>query len=116
MLIEVKGRNVSVTEDLREHVQRRFEKVSRQVSDLARLEIELSHERNRTNPKEMVVEATLWLKGTTLRAHDAASDVKHAVNLCEEELSRQVKRHRDMRRKRREARASSPRSGAQPAF
>ena len=116
MLIEVKGRNVSVTEDLREHVEKRFAKVSRQVSDLARLEIEIRHERNPSNPDNQVVEATLYLKGITLRAHDAAREFKHAVNLCEEELGRQVKRHRDKRRKRREARAASPRAGVQPAL
>ena len=116
MQIEVKGRNVSVTEDLREHVEKRFQKVARQVSELARLEIELKHERNPSNPEGQVVEATLSLKGTTLRARDSARDFKHAVNLCEEELARQVKRHRDKRRKRREARAASPRGGIQPAM
>ena len=116
MLIEVKGRNVSVTEDLREHVEKRFAKVSRQVSELARLEIEVRHERNPANPDNEVVEATLYLKGITLRARDASRDLKHAVNLCEEELGRQVKRHRDKRRKRREARAASPRGGVQPAL
>ena len=116
MKIEVKGRNVTVTEELRELVERRFQKVSRQVSEFARLEIELSHERNPSNPEAQVVEATLSVKGTTLRARDSARDFRHAVNLCEEELSRQVKRHRDKRRARREARAASPRSGVQPAL
>src|SRR5689334_15141087 len=116
MQIEVKGRNVSVTEELREHVERRFQKVSKQVSELALLEIEIRHERNPSNPDGQVVEATLFLKGVTLRDRDAARDFNHAINLCEEELSRQVKRHRDKRRKRRESRAASPRTGVQPAL
>ena len=116
MKIEVKGRNVAVTEELREHVERRFQKVSRQVSELARLEVEVSHERNPSNPEAEVVDATLYLKGVTLRTRDAARDVRHAVNLCEEELGRQVKRHRDKRRARREARSAASRSGIQPAL
>ena len=117
MQIEVKGRNVSVTDELREHVERRFTKVGKQVSDLARLEVELSHERNPANPEHEVVEVTLYLKGVTLRARDASRDFKHTVNLCEEELARQVKRHLDKRRKRRESRAASPRgSDVQPAL
>jgi putative sigma-54 modulation protein len=116
MQIEVKGRNVSVTDELREHVEKRFAKVGKQVSELARLEIELSHERNPSNPRAEVVEATLHLKGTTLRARDASREFKHAVNLCEEELARQVKRHRDKRRKRRESRAAAARQGVQPAL
>jgi putative sigma-54 modulation protein len=116
MQIEVKGRNVSVTEDLREHVEKRFAKVGKQVSELARLEIEVRHERKPGNPEAEVVEAALYLKGVTLRAHDSSHDLRHAVNLCEEELARQVKRHRDKRRKRREAHAASPRNGIQPAL
>ena len=105
MRIEVKGRNLQVTDELREVIARRFEKVGKQVSDLATLEVELSEERNRANPDHMVAEATLYLKGTTLRAENASRDIKHSINLIADELARQVKRHRDKRRKRRESRA-----------
>ena len=105
MRIEVKGRNLQVTDELREVVTRRFEKVDKQVSELAILEIELSEERNPANPQQMVAEATLHLKGVTLRAKNASRDSRHSINLVAEELARQVKRHRDKRRKRRESRA-----------
>jgi putative sigma-54 modulation protein len=114
MQIQLKGRNVPVTDELREHVDKRFRKVGKQVSELARLEIEIAHERNPSIAKAEIAEVTLYLKGVTLRAHDADRDLKHAINMCEEELSRQVKRHRDKRRKRRESRAASGR-GFSPA-
>jgi putative sigma-54 modulation protein len=107
MRIEVKGRNLQVTDELREVVARRFEKVDKQVSDLATLEVELSEERNPANPDHMVAEATLYLKGVTLRAKNASRDSKHSINLVADELARQVKRHRDKRRKRREQRAGA---------
>jgi putative sigma-54 modulation protein len=37
MRIEVKGRKVAVTDDLRERVEKRFEKIAKQVSPLAEL-------------------------------------------------------------------------------
>ena len=107
MQIEVKGRNTPVTDDLRELVERRFRKVANQVSDLARLEVEIQEERNPAIPAPCVAETTLYLKGVTLRATDSARDMGHALNLCSDELARQVKRHRDKRRKRREARSSA---------
>ncbi len=107
MRIEVKGRNLPITDELREQVERRFDRVSRQVSPLAVLEIELCTERNPANPDSQVAEATLYLKGVTLRAKDASPDLRHSVNLVADELARQVKRHRDKRRNRREARASA---------
>ncbi|MDQ2760801.1 MAG: ribosome-associated translation inhibitor RaiA [Actinomycetota bacterium] len=106
MRIEVKGRNLPVSEELREHVVKRFRKVSRQVSELAELEIEVFEERNPAIADSQVAEATLHLKGVTLRARDASPDIAHSINMVSEELAVQVKRHRDKRRKRREARAA----------
>ncbi len=107
MRIEVKGRNLPVSADIRAHVEKRFGKVSRQVSELAELEVELFEERNPAIAESQVAEATLHLKGVTLRARDASGDMLHSINLCADELAVQVKRHRDKRRRRREARAAA---------
>jgi putative sigma-54 modulation protein len=114
MRIEVKGRNLPVSEDLKEHVAKRFRKVSRQVSELAELEVELFEERNPAIADSQVAECTLHLKGVTLRARDASPDIVHSINLCADELSVQVKRHRDKRRKRRESRAAAGAGGPIP--
>ena len=116
MQIEVKGRNCPVTEELRERVEKRFEKVAKQVSDLARMEVEFWEERNPANPNSQVVEVTLSVKGTVLRAREATGDMAHSLNLCSEEMARQVKRHRDKRRKRREARRAAAQPASQPAL
>ena len=107
MRIDVKGRNLPVSEELREHVSKRFRKVERQVSELAELEVEVLEERNPAIADREVAEATLHLKGVTLRARAASPDIVHSINVVSDELSRQVKRHRDKRRKRRESRAAA---------
>jgi putative sigma-54 modulation protein len=115
MRIQVKGRNVPVSSDLREHVERRFEKIAKQVSEHAQLEVEICEERNPAIAEKEVVDVTLYLKGVTLRARDRSTDMMHTVNLCADELAVQVKRHRDKRRRRREARAASLRMAPQAA-
>ena len=112
MQIDIKGRNVPVTDELRMHAERRLGKVARQVSDLARLEIEIFKERNPRVADSQVAECTLYLKGVTLRARDASPEMLHSLNLVVDELARQVKRHRDKRRKRREAHAAATQSRA----
>jgi len=107
MRIEIKGRNVVVGDELRERVHKRCEKVARQISPLAVMEVELSEERNPSIRDDQVAELTLRLKGTTLRAHCAASSMAHAVNEAVDDLARQVKRHRDKRRGRRVARGAA---------
>jgi putative sigma-54 modulation protein len=107
MQIDIKGRNVPVTDDIRVHAEKRLGKVSRQVSELARLEIEIFKEPNPRVAACHVAEATLYLKGVTLRARDSSPEILHSLNLVVDELARQVKRHRDKRRHRREAHAAA---------
>jgi putative sigma-54 modulation protein len=115
MQIDIKGRNVPVTDAIRAHAERRLAKVARQVSDLARLEIEIFKEPNPRVTDCHVAEATLYLKGVTLRARDASPEMLHSLNLMVDELARQVKRHRDKLRHRREAHAAAARQPARAA-
>jgi putative sigma-54 modulation protein len=105
--IEIRGRNTTVTDTLRAHVEKCFGKVSKQVSDLAELEVLLAEEQNPSIGDARVAEATLRLKGVTLRARESSSDLQHSIDLVAEKLGRQVKRHRDKRRGRRERAAEA---------
>jgi putative sigma-54 modulation protein len=99
--IEIKGRNTAVTDNLRAHVEKCFAKVSKQVSELARLDLELMEEKNPSIAEGKIAEATLHLKGTILRARVSSTDLRHSIDLAADKLARQVKRHRDKRRARR---------------
>jgi putative sigma-54 modulation protein len=100
MRIEIRGKNVEVTDELREAVTQRFARVGKQVSELATLEVELCEEKNPRIADRMVAEATLGLKGVTLRAKEASPDMLHSIHELAEDIRRQVKKHRDKRRKR----------------
>lgn len=104
MRIEVRGRNVEVDEELREHVLKRFRRVGRQVSDLATLDVTIWEERNPAIVDSQVAEATLRLKGVTLHAKEASPEMAHSVHELAEDIRRQVKKHREKRRKRRRTR------------
>jgi len=100
--IEVRGRNTAITDQLRRHVTERFTtRIGKQVSDLARLDVELLVEKNPAIADDKVAEATLHLKGVTLRARESSRDLEHSVDLVADKLARQVKRHREKRRGRR---------------
>lgn len=104
MQIEIRTRNgVAITDELRSYARRRFEKVSKQVSEFARLELEMSEERNPAIAEQFVVDAVIYLKGATLRASEHSFEMKHAIHKVSDELDRQVERHRSKRSHRREA-------------
>jgi putative sigma-54 modulation protein len=115
MRIEIRGRNVEVDEELREHVFKRFRRVGKQVSELAMLDVELSEERNPAIADSQVAEATLRLKGVTLRAREASPQMAHTIHELAEDIRRQVKKHREMRRKRSQTRRAVNRMRGRPA-
>lgn len=108
MQITVKGRHFTVSDEMRAGVVRRFDKMDKWVSPLATLEVELTAERNPAIPDGCIAEVTLYLKGATLRAAERSPDMSHSVGLAADDLAVQVKRHRDRRRARREARSAVP--------
>jgi putative sigma-54 modulation protein len=105
MQIEVKGKNLQVTDEMREYVARRFDKIGKQVSEAAVLELEVADENVPGDP--VAAAAVLHLKGTQLRAKEVSKDAKHAINLVGDNMERQDKRHPDKRRGRRETRAAA---------
>jgi putative sigma-54 modulation protein len=113
--IEVRGRNVDVTDELREAVIQRFARVGKQVSELATLEVELCEEKNPRIADREVAEATMYLKGVTLRAKEASPDMLHSIHELAEDIRRQVKKHREKRRKRQRTRKMMQRLRRQEA-
>lgn len=109
MRIEVRGRNTEVTPELEDAVHKRFKRVGRQVSELATLDVELSEEANPRITDKFVAEATLRLKGKTIRAHEATPEMLHSIHEVAEDVRRQVKRNRELRRHRAESRRFSAR-------
>ena len=91
-----------VEAELRARVEKKLAKVARQVSPLAELEVELREETNPSNGDSQIAEATLHLKGVTSESHERSTDMAHSINLVAEDLARQVKKHRDKRRARRD--------------
>ena len=106
MRIEVKGRKVAVSDELQARIERRFEKIAKQVSPLAKLEVELSETENPAEPQ--VVTVTLHLKGATLRARESSTTMVGAINACSDDLARQVKRRKEKQQKRRQAARPEP--------
>lgn len=97
MQLHVKGKNLEVNDSIRSYVERKLQKLDRRVHDLTEVEIELTVEHNPRIADSQVAEATVHLKGRTLRAREAARDMKAAIDQLSDKLVRQV---RDLHEKR----------------
>jgi putative sigma-54 modulation protein len=98
MRLQVKGRNLEVSEQIRQYAEEKMGKLDRLVSDPTRVELELAVEKNPSIAENHVAEATVWTKGPTLRARESSSDMKASIDQLVGKLERQVKRYREKRR------------------
>jgi putative sigma-54 modulation protein len=91
MQLHVKGKNLEVSDSMRQYVERKLQKLDRRVHELTEVEIELAVERNPSIAESQVAEAIVHLKGHTLRARETARDMKTAVDQLVDKLVRQVR-------------------------
>jgi putative sigma-54 modulation protein len=101
MQLHVKGRNLEVNDSIRRYAERKLGKLDRTLKDSTRVEVELAVERNPSISESQVAEATIWLKGHTVRAREASADMKAAIDELVDKLIRQVKDAHDKRVSRR---------------
>ena len=97
MQLEVKGRNVSVTESIRTYAERKLAKLDKQLKEQTPVEVQLVEEKNPSIAANQIAEGTIWLKGHVLHAKAAAPDMKAAIDELADKLVRQVRDIHDKR-------------------
>ncbi len=105
MRLQVKGRNLEVSDSLRRYAEEKMAKLSRQLHEQTQVELELCVEKNPSISANQVAEATVWTKGPTLRAREASTDMKASIDQLTEKLLRQIEHYR-AKRSRRQARGN----------
>jgi putative sigma-54 modulation protein len=100
MRLQVKGKNVEISEAIRSYAEEKLGKLERQLADPTKVELELAVERNPSIADKIVAEATIWTKGPTLRAKERSTDMRASIDLLTDKLERQVTRYREKRRRR----------------
>jgi putative sigma-54 modulation protein len=98
MRLQVKGKNVEVSDAIRTYAEEKLGRLDRQLADPTRVELELAVEKNPSIADNHVAEATIWTKGPVLRAREASTDMRASIDLLVDKLERQVTRYREKRR------------------
>jgi putative sigma-54 modulation protein len=97
MQLQVKGKNLDVSDSIRSYAEKKLAKLEKQLQPTTRVEVELAVERNPSVAANQIAEATVWMKGHTLRATEATRDMKASIDELVEKLLRQVHEESDKR-------------------
>ncbi|HHP51166.1 MAG TPA: ribosome-associated translation inhibitor RaiA [Moorella mulderi] len=89
MEVTVRGRNVTVTENLKGYTEKRLRKIERLLEKVKKATVNFS-----ANRGTYVVEVTIPLEGFILRGEEEAQDLYSAVDLVVEKLEKQIEKHK----------------------
>ena len=89
MKYTITGKNLAITDNLREAIYDKFDKLDKYFSPDTNIYVTLSVEKQRQK-----VEATVPIKGHTIRAEQSSDDMYVSIDLVEEILVRQLRKYK----------------------
>ena len=100
MDILIQGRNLQITDRLREYVQKKTDKLDRHLSTATDARMELTTEQTRSAEDSQVAQLTVHSKGILLRAEERSADIFTSVDMVIDKMQRQIDRYKSKRRSR----------------
>jgi len=94
MKLIVSGKNLEVSEGLKEYVEKKIGKLDRYLPSLTEARVEFALEKTKSAAQREVVQVTLRTNGTLLRGEERASDFGTAVDIVLEKLEKQIERYK----------------------
>jgi putative sigma-54 modulation protein len=102
MQIQIHGRNVDVTEKVRDYAEKKLGRLDRYLPNITNLNLELAQEHHRQGGDRAVAQLTVRDKrGGVLRAEDKSqNDIFAAVDMVVDKIYRQISRYKGKKRRR----------------
>ncbi len=113
MQLIVSGKNLEVSDWLKDYVEKKVGRLDRYLPGLKEARVELALEHTRNANQSQVVQVTLRTNGTILRGEERSADFTAAVDTVVDKLHRQIERYKN-KRSRARTQGESIASGAEP--
>lgn len=97
MQLLVHGRNVEITDWIREYINKKVGKLDRFLPQVSEARVELTHNATRASDDRYTAQITLWSNGQILRAEESTSDILASIDAAVDKMSRQIRRYKGRR-------------------
>ena len=93
--IETAARNMRLTDNIRDYVEKKASKLERHLQEIDEVRIELSHAKSARNALDrQVAQITVHGKGFILRSEERADDIHAAFDTALDKMQRQIERYK----------------------
>ncbi|MBR8833021.1 MAG: ribosome-associated translation inhibitor RaiA [Stigonema ocellatum SAG 48.90 = DSM 106950] len=98
MKLVIHGKNIEITDGIREYVQQKIEKAVNHYQSLTNeVDVHLGVARNpRINPKQ-AAEVTIYANGNVIRAEESSESLYASIDLVADKIARQLRKYKERR-------------------
>lgn len=97
MQLIVQGKNVEVSDWLRQYVEKKIGRLDRRLPGIHEARVELSVQNARNQGDRHVVQVTLRSNGAILRAEERSADMQSSIDAVLDKMVRQIDRYKGKR-------------------
>jgi putative sigma-54 modulation protein len=94
MNVIVSGKNLRITEALREHASEKIEAIQRYFDHIIEADITLSLDKRKTDSQSSRADVTVWANGTILKSTEHREEMFAAINGAIGKIERQLKKYK----------------------
>jgi putative sigma-54 modulation protein len=94
MEVKVIGKNVEITESLREYVSKKMGKLSRHLPTIDETRVEVHEAKSKSPDQRVKVQITIRSRGILLRTEETGANVHMAVDAVVDVLERRIERYK----------------------
>jgi putative sigma-54 modulation protein len=108
MKLDVHGRNIEVTDWIKEYVEKKVNRLERFLPQVREARADLVYSDTRAAADRYTAQLTIWANGQILRAEESTGDIFASIDAIVDKMTRQIERYKGRRfkSKRRAAAAS----------
>jgi putative sigma-54 modulation protein len=102
MKLVIQGKNIEITDAIREYVNQKIEKAVNHFQALTtEVDVHLSVQRNpRINPKQ-TAEVTIYANGAVVRAEESSENLYASIDMVADKIARQLRKYKEKRHEKR---------------
>lgn len=98
MKLVIHGRNIEITDAIREYVQNKIEKAANHfLNTTNEIDVHLSVARNPRIDSKQTAEVTVYANGAVIRAEESSENLYASVDLVADKIARQLRKYKERR-------------------
>ncbi|MEO0771388.1 MAG: ribosome-associated translation inhibitor RaiA, partial [Cyanobacteria bacterium J06649_4] len=99
MKLVIQGKNIEITDAIRNHVHQKIEKAASHFQTLInKVDVNLSVENNPRIAPKQTTEVTIYLNNSVIRAEESSENLYASIDVVTDKLTRQLRKYKEKRR------------------